>query len=70
MHLDRGYDSNATRERLEERGLISEISPKGKPSPLGATKRWVVERTSPWQAKLAHKKLVRCTERRGRVVDF
>jgi transposase len=70
VHLDRGYDSNATRERLEERGLISEISQKGKPFPLGATKRWVVERTSSWQAKLAHKKLVWCTERRGQVVDF
>jgi IS5 family transposase len=26
MHLDRGYDSNATRERLEERGLLAKIS--------------------------------------------
>ena len=26
MHLDRGYDSNATRKRLEERGLLAEIS--------------------------------------------
>jgi hypothetical protein len=68
VHLDRGYDSNATRERLEERGLISEISQMGKPSPLGATKRWVVERTSSWHN--AHKKLAWCTERRERVVDF
>lgn len=68
VHLDRGYDSNATRERLEERGLLAEISKKGKPSPLGATRRWVVERTSSWHN--AHKKLVWCTERRGRVVDF
>jgi transposase len=68
VHLDRGYDSNATRERLEERGLISEISQLGKPSPLGATKRWVVERTSSWHN--AHKKLAWCTERRERVVDF
>jgi hypothetical protein len=30
--------------------------------------RWVVERTSSWHN--AHKKLVWCTERRGRVVDF
>jgi transposase len=55
VHLDRGYDSNATRERLKERGLLAEISQKGKPSPLGATKRWVVERTSSWHN--AHKKL-------------
>jgi transposase len=68
VHLDRGYDSNATRERLKERGLLAEISQRGKPSPLGATKRWVVERTSSWHN--AHKKLVWCTERRGRVVDF
>jgi transposase len=33
-----------------------------------ATKRWVVERTSSWHN--AHKKLVWCTERRGKVVDF
>jgi transposase len=68
VHLDRGYDSELTRERLEERGLLAEISKKGKPSPLGATGRWVVERTSSWHN--AHEKLVWCTERRGRVVDF
>ena len=68
MHLDGGYDSKLTRERLEERGLLAEICQKGKPSPLGATKRWVVERTSSWHN--AHKKLVWCTERRSRVVDF
>jgi hypothetical protein len=68
VHLDRGYDSGATRERLEERRLLAEISKKGKPAPLEATKRWVVERTSSWHN--AHKKLVWCTERRGRVVDF
>jgi hypothetical protein len=68
VHLDRGYDSELTRERLEERGLLAEISQKGKPAPLGATKRWVVERTGSWHN--AHKKLVWCTERRGRAVDF
>lgn len=68
VHLDRGYDSDLTRKRLEERGLIGVISEKGKPAPLGATKRWVVERTNSWQN--AHKKLVWCTERRGRVIDF
>ena len=68
VHLDRAYDSELIRKRLEERGLISEISQKGQPSPLGATKRWVVERTSSWHN--AHKKLVWCTERRGRVIDF
>ena len=68
VHLDRGYDSEATRQRLAERGLAAEISQKGKSSSLGATKRWVVERTGSWHN--AHKKLVWCTERRGKVVDF
>ncbi len=63
VHLDRGYDSNLTRERLKERGLLAEISRKGTPAPLQATKRWVVERTNSWHN--AHKKLVWCTERRG-----
>ncbi len=43
VHLDRGYDSNPTRERLEERGLVGVISEKGRlahtqgldPLPLG-----------------------------------
>ena len=65
MHLDRGYDSDATRKRLEERALICVISEKGIPVPLAATKRWVVERTNSWSN--AHKRLVWCTERKGRV---
>ena len=68
VHLDRGYDSRLTRERLAELGLRWEISGKGKPAPFWATNRWVVERTSSWHN--AHKKLVWCTERRARVIDF
>jgi IS5 family transposase len=68
VHLDRAYDSNLTRERLKERGLIAEIAEKGKPAPLQAGKRWMIERTNSWHN--AHKKLVWCTERRGRVIDF
>ena len=68
VHLDRGYDSETTRERLWSRGLIPVISEKGKPAPLQATKRWVVERTNSWTN--AHKKLVWCTERENRVIDF
>ena len=68
VHLDRGYDSQRTRERLQELGLGWEISGKGKPAPYWATYRWVVERTSSWHN--AHKKLVWCTERAGRVIDF
>jgi transposase len=68
VHLDRGYDSKLTRERLEELGLGWEISGKGKPAPFWASRRWVVERTSSWHN--AHKKLVWCTERVGKVIDF
>jgi transposase len=68
VHLDRGYDSKLTRERLKELGLGWEISGKGKPAPFWATNRWVVERTSSWSN--AHKKLMWCTERVGRVIDF
>lgn len=68
VHLDRGYDSQTTRDRLQLRGLLAEISQKGKPAPLQATKRWVVERTNSWAN--AHKKLVWCTERVDTVVDF
>jgi transposase len=68
VHLDRGYDSLVTRERLKERGLNAQIAKKGQPAPLQAGQRWVVERTNSWHN--AHKKLVWCTERRGRVIDF
>lgn len=68
VHLDRGYDSFVTRERLREQGLVGEVSRKDIPAPLAATQRWVVERTGSWHN--AHKKLVWCTERRGRVIDF
>lgn len=67
-HLDRGYDSNSTRQKLAERGLLAEISKKGQPTPLAATRRWVVERTNSWSN--AHKKLMWCTERVDRVIDF
>ncbi len=68
VHLDRGYDSRTTREKLKARGLTPAISEKGKPAPLQATKRWMVERTNSWNN--AHKKLVWCTERREPVIDF
>jgi Transposase DDE domain len=68
VHLDRAYDSELTRKRLAERDLKGVICQKGKPSPLAATNRWVLERTNSWQN--AHKKLVWCTERKGRVIDF
>ena len=48
--------------------LTAVIAERGKPAPLQATKRWVVERTNSWHN--AHKKLMWCTERRERVIDF
>lgn len=68
IRLDRGYDSEATREKLRDRRLIPEISHKGKPAPVAATGRWIVERTNSWHN--AHKKLAWCTERRERVIGF
>jgi hypothetical protein len=68
IHLHCGYDSKLPRIRLLERKLIAEISAKGRPAPLNATRRWIVEHTNSWQN--AHKKFSRCTERRSRVVDF
>ena len=68
VHLDRGYDSGATRTRLATRGLTAEIAAKGKPAPITAGQRWVVERTNAWSN--AHKKLVWCTERRAVVIAF
>ncbi len=69
VHLDRGYDSEPNHRRLEDRALIPVIAQKGKPALLRATKHWIIERTnSSWHN--AHKKLVWCTERVGRVIDF
>jgi IS5 family transposase len=68
VHLDRGYDSSFTRERLKELGLNPEIAKKAQPALLQAGQRWVVERTNFWHN--AHKKLAWCTERVGRMIDF
>jgi len=68
VHLDRGYDFPGTPARVASYGLVGDISPKGKPAPVAATGRWVIERTHAWTN--AHKKLVWCTERRVRVIAF
>jgi hypothetical protein len=68
VHLDQAYDFLTARRKLEARSLIGEISQKGTPTPVSATRRWIVERTNSWHN--AHKKLVWCTEGRGRVIDF
>lgn len=68
VHLDRGYDSTASRTLLTGLGLTGVIACKGIPAPLQAGSRWVVERTQSWMN--GYGKLRRCTERRGTVVDF
>jgi transposase len=68
VHLDRGYDSAKTRAELERRGLVGCIAKRGKPAPLRASSRWVVERTNSWQN--AFKKLAWCTERNHEVINF
>ena len=67
-HLDAGYDSAVTRERLAAVGLEGEISRKGVPAPIQVGKRWVVERTHSWMN--GYGKLRRCTDRNGAIVDF
>jgi transposase len=67
-HLDRGYDSAATRALLAGLGLTAEIARRGVPAPIQAGRRWVVERTQSWMN--GYGKLRRCTERRAPVVDF
>ena len=69
VHLDRGYDSAATRTLLAaEFGFAGEIARKGIPAPVQAGKRWVVERCHAWMN--GYGKLRRCTERDARIVDF
>jgi transposase len=68
VHLDRGYDSRASRSCLAQRGLGDAIARKGRAAPIAASPRWPVERTNAWGN--AHKKLVWCTERRAVVVAF
>jgi transposase len=68
VHLDRGYDYAKTYAELDRRGLRGAIAEVGKPAPLQASHRWVVERTNSWHN--AFKKLAWCTERRRKVVEF
>jgi hypothetical protein len=68
VHLDRGYDSRATRALLDTLGFDGAIARKGIPAPIQAGSRWVVERTHSWMN--GYGKLRRCTEKQAVVVDF
>jgi transposase len=67
VHLDAGYDSRKTRDKLAERGLHGEIAHKGDKAPIQAGQRWHVERTNAWHNTF--NRLQRCYERREAVVD-
>jgi IS5 family transposase len=44
-HLDAGYDSQPTRQLLDDLGFDGQIAYKGAPAPIQAGRRWPVERT-------------------------
>jgi transposase len=67
VHLDRAYDSAKTRELLDERGMAGQITVKGKPAPIKAGRRWIVERTNAWGNQF--KKLTCNTARHDPVID-
>jgi transposase len=66
VHLDAGYDSQNTRQLLDELGCAAVISVKGFPLQAGA--RWVIERTNSWHNR-GFKKLAICTEKRTKVIE-
>jgi hypothetical protein len=61
VHLDRGYDYQAVRDELAARGPHARIAERGKPAPIQAGRRWVIEPTHAWMNN--HGKLIRCTGR-------
>ena len=68
VHLDRGYDSGATRALLGGLGFAADVARRGTPAPAQAGRRWVVERTHAWMNGFG--KLRRCAERRAAVAAF
>ena len=67
VHLDAGYDSQATRDELASRTMTGQIAHKGDKAPLQAGQRWPVERTNAWHN--AFNRLQRCYERHETVID-
>jgi transposase len=67
VHLDAGYDSQATHDELAGRKMTGQIAHKGDKAPLQAGQRWHVERTNAWHN--AFNRLQRCYERREEVID-
>jgi hypothetical protein len=67
-HLDAGYDSQPTRQTLDDHGFASQIARKGTPAPIQAGRRWPVERTHSWMN--GYGKLRRMTDRDATIIDF
>jgi Transposase DDE domain len=67
-HLDAAYDSQPTRQTLDEHGYAAQIARKGTPAPIQAGRRWPVERTHSWMN--GYGKLRRMTDRDTAVVNF
>jgi transposase len=67
VHLDAGYDSQATRDELASRQMTGQIARKGCKAPIQAGRRWPVERANAWHN--AFNRLQRCYERRENVID-
>lgn len=68
VQMDRGYDSGVTRTLLDELGFTGTIARKGRPAPIQAGRRWVVERTHAWMNGFGL--LRRCTARAKAMVEF
>jgi len=68
VHLDAGYDYQPCRQVLTTRGMVGQIATRGRPAPIQAGRRWVIERTHAWANQYG--KLRWCTERRRLVVQF
>ncbi len=69
VHADKGYDSQALRDALQERGIQDRIARRRVDSSekLGGH-RWVVERTHSWlngfrRLKIRYERKARCTRR-------
>lgn len=67
-HLDAGYDSQPTRQTLDDQGFAAQIAHKGAPAPIQAGRRWPVERTHSWMN--GYGKLRRMTDHDATIVDF
>jgi Transposase DDE domain len=67
-HLDAGYDSQPTRQTLDDLGFAAQIAHKGTPAPIQAGRRWPVERTHSWMN--GYGKLRRMTDRNAKIVEF